>query len=146
MKQILIFILLLLASIRAGAQNVTYTYDNAGNRTERTVGSVVKSSQAIESQQIQTTLPNPVAQKDITVYPNPTQGHFTVDISNISHNNLKGEAYLFDAKGRLLDKKSIHSHGTHKKLEFNLTHHSAGTYLLNIRMGENTFTWKVIKK
>ena len=146
MKNILIFILLLLSAVCVSAQNVTYTYDNAGNRTARTVSGTLKSSQAVEAQQTVTALPNLITEKDITVYPNPTQGHFTVDISNVHHDNLKGEAILFDMNGRLIEKKSIHSHSGQKRMEFHINHKSPGTYLLRLHIEENTFTWKIIKK
>jgi len=141
----LILIPLLLATMSIKAQNAAYTYDNAGNRTARTTV-VLKSYQIVDNQQTITEIPNPVSEKDILVYPNPTQGHFTVDITNVTHDNLKGEANLFDANGKLLDKKNIHSHSAHKKLNFDLTHKARGTYLLNVSMGDNTFTWKIIKK
>ena len=138
-------ILLALATVSISAQNVAYTYDNAGNRTARTVGAA-KAPQTTEVQQTVTALTNPVTEKDISVYPNPTQGHFTVNISNISHENMKGEVILYDMSGKLLEKKNIHSHAVDKKLTFNISHKSQGTYTLNIRIGENTFTRKIIKK
>ena len=146
-KKQLIFIPLLFAATGMNAQTVAYTYDNAGSRTGRTIqGAPAKSPQATEAKKTVTALPEPVADSDILVYPNPTSGHLTMDIVNPAHENLKGEVYLFDMKGRLLKKKSIHSHSEHKKLDFNISHQAAGTYLLNIRIGENTFTRKIIKK
>jgi len=145
MKNTLIGILLLIATMSVAAQNVTYVYDNAGNRTARTVTVQAKLSQTIETQQVVTDIPEVITQKDFLVYPNPTQGHFSVEIGNLPH-DTKGEAYLFDAKGRILEKKSIHSHSMHKKLDFNITHQAAGMYILNVRIGESTFTWKIIKK
>jgi len=147
--KVFILILILFSAVSTFSQTVSYTYDKSGNRTVRTVNAVAKSSQApqvIEKQQTVTALSNPVTEKDISIYPNPTQGHFTVDISNIFHEDLKGEAYLFDTNGRLIEKKGIHSHHLHKKLNFNLNHKVAGVYILNIRLEENTFTWKIIKK
>lgn len=147
-----ICVLMLFSTMTVFSQTVSYTYDDVGNRRERFVsipcGSFRSSETAQAPSELETVtaLPNLVAEKDILVYPNPTQGHFAVDISNIYHENLKGDAYLYDMKGKLMEKKSIHSHSVHKKLSFNLTHHAAGTYLLNLRIGENTFTWKIIKK
>ena len=145
-----ICVLLLYSTVSVFSQTVSYTYDNAGNRTARVIdspGGSFRSSEALRvpsELETVTAIPNLVTEKDILVYPNPTQGHFAVDISNIYHENLKGDAYLYDMKGKLLEKKGIHSHSGHKKLGFNLTHHAAGTYLLNVRVGENIFTWKII--
>ena len=137
-----ICVLLLYSTVSVFSQTVSYTYDNAGNRITRQASSFRSS----KVQETATALPKVITEKDFSIYPNPTQGHFTVDISNISHDNLQGEAYLFDTNGRLIEKKSIHSHSTHKKLNFNLSHKSAGIYILNIRLEGNTFTWKIIKK
>jgi len=146
MRIISFVILFVLTTLSISAQNVVYAYDNAGNRTARNAGATVKAPQMIETQQTAMAILNTVSEKDISVYPNPTQGHFTMDISNLSHSNLVGDAYLYDTNGRLLEKKSLHSHSTHKKLNFNLSHKSLGTYILNLRIGENSFTWKVVKK
>jgi len=140
-----ICILILFSAAPVFSQTVTYSYDAAGNRTAKTA-TVAKAPQAPNELQTVTDIPNVVTGKDILVYPNPTQGHFTVDIANLSHENLKGEAYLYDTNGRLIEKKSIHSHSVHKKLGFDLTHKATGTYILRLRIGENTFTWKIIKK
>lgn len=146
-KKEMICVPLLFTAMGISAQDLVYTYDNAGNRTGRTT-TIFRSSEAeaVEEKQEITALPELTAEKDILVYPNPTQGHFVVDIENLSRENLKGDALLFDMNGKLLAKKNIHSHSEHKKLDFNISHYPAGTYILNIRIGENTFTWKIIKK
>ncbi|MCL2651852.1 MAG: T9SS type A sorting domain-containing protein [Candidatus Azobacteroides sp.] len=141
-------VLMLLSTLSVFSQTVNYTYDAAGNRTARTVTVVAKAPQApLTTNEVEsvTELSNVITEKDFLVYPNPTQGHFTVEINNMPH-DMKGEAYLYDSNGRLIEKKSIHSHHSHNKLNFNISHKSAGMYILNIRLNENTFTWKIIKK
>jgi len=150
MKDTLICILLLLAVMTVKAQTVNYTYDDAGNRTGRIISSAFRSSpapssQAPEEEKTATALPEVITEKDFLIYPNPTYGHFTVEIHYLSH-DMKGEAYLYDSNGRLVEEKKIHSHHLHTKLDFNLSHKSEGMYILNIHLGENTFTWKIIKK
>jgi len=150
MKNALIFILLLFTAMNVCAQNVSYAYDAAGNCTARVVnsGGSLRSSEALlepsESEAV-TALPDLVTEKDFSVYPNPTSGHFTVEINHLPH-DMKGEAYLHDSNGRIVEKKSIHSHHLHKKLDFNISHKSAGMYVLNIRLENSSFTWKIIKK
>ena len=150
MKNTLICILLLLAVMNGKAQSVSYTYDNDGNCTARVIppafrASLAPSSQAPEEEKTGTALPDVITEKDFLIYPNPTHGHFTVEIHYLSH-DMKGEAYLYDSNGRLVEEKKIHSHHLHTKLDFNLSHKSEGMYILNIHLGENTFTWKIIKK
>ena len=141
-------VLMLLSTLPVFSQTLNYTYDVAGNRTARTIMSVAKAPQAPQvTKELETVteLSNVITEKDFLVYPNPTQGHFTVEINNMPH-DMKGEAYLYDSNGRFIEKKSIHSHHLHNKLNFNISHKSAGMYVLNIRLEENTFTWKIVKK
>jgi len=76
MKNGLICILLLLAAMNISAQSVTYTYDNSGNRTERIV-TLLKSSAAPKEA---TALSDLIAEKAVSIYPNPTQGILSVEI------------------------------------------------------------------
>jgi len=156
MKNALTFIVLLLfAAMSVCAQNVTYTYDDAGNRTARKAPSqlqqvsqappVSQEQQLTEEEKELTALPDLITEKDFSIYPNPTSGHFTVEINHLPH-DMKGEAYLHDSNGRIIEKKSIHSHHLHKKLDFNISHKSAGMYILNIQLENSAFRWKIIKK
>ena len=146
-----ICILLLFSTMSVFSQTVSYTYDASGNCKARIVdsGGSFRSAEALqessESEAV-TALPDLVTEKDFSVYPNPTTGHFTVEINHLPH-DMKGEVYLHDSNGRLVEKKSIHSQHLHKKLDFNISHKSAGMYVLNIRLENNSaFTWKIIKK
>ena len=104
-----------------------------------------QEEQTPEEEKTVTALPDVVTEKDFLIYPNPTYGHFTLEINHLPH-DMKGEAYLLDSNGRLIETKSIHSHHLHKKLEFNLSHKTAGVYMLNIHLENSAFTWKIIKK
>ena len=147
MRNFLISILLLLATMGMSAQSVTYAYDNAGNRTGRalTAAKAPQTPQTPEEVQSLTELPELLAKKDFVIYPNPTDGIFTVATGD-THQNLEGEACLYDMSGRLVEKQTIHSNHSHKKWDFNLTHQAAGVYILNIHLGESSFTWQIIKK
>ena len=144
MRNFFITILLLSAAAGMRAQSVTYAYDNAGNRTARTV-STAKAPQAPEEMQSLTSLPELLAKSDFTLYPNPTDGIFTVITGDIPQ-NLEGEACLYDMSGRLLEKQAIHSSDSHQKWDFNLSHQTAGVYILHLRLGESSLTWPIIKK
>jgi len=144
-----ISLLILFSTIPVLSQTVSYTYDDAGNRTARTVAPAkapqAPQPQVPEEEKTQTALPDIITESDFLIYPNPTQGHFTVEINNLPH-DMKGEACLYDSNGRIVEKRNIHSHNLHDKLDFNLSHKSAGMYILNIRLEDSTFAWKIIKK
>jgi hypothetical protein len=80
---------------------------------------------------------------DIRIYPNPTEGRLAVKIDNIPDEEITGEIYLLDMNGRLLEKRSISSE---RKFDFDLSREVAGVYILNIHLGEEVSTWKIIKK
>ena len=147
----IICILILFSTVSVFSQTVSYTYDASGNCLAARVvypGGSFRSSDALQEpneSEAATALPEVITEKDFSIYPNPTHGHFTVEIHYLSH-DMKGEVYLYDSNGRLVEEKKIHSHHLHTKLDFNLSHKSEGMYILNIHLGENTFTWKIIKK
>jgi hypothetical protein len=80
---------------------------------------------------------------EIRIYPNPTEGRFAVQIDNVPDEEIAGEIYLMDMKGRLLERKKI---SLERKLDFDLSREVAGVYILNIQLGEEISTWKIIKK
>ena len=137
MRKNLIGILLLLAAMNISAQSVTYAYDNAGNRTARTV-TLNKSPQA---QETVTALPDLIAEKAIVIYPNPTKGILSVEIKDYT-DQLQAEFRLMDMSGKTISsKKAVSGYQT-----FDLSHQAAGVYLLHIRINGESVVWKVIKE
>lgn len=128
--------------IKTKAQNsVVYAYDNAGNRTERTV--VLTKSVQGESNNSEY-FKEELGKQVVKIYPNPTDGLFTVEIINVSDSaQVSGKLYLYDMTGQLLKKEEINSE---KKIEFDLSKNADGVYLLKIQMKELESTWKIIKK
>ncbi len=129
-------------AIEAKAQNsVVYAYDNAGNRTERTV--VLTKSVQGESNNSEY-FKEELGKQVVKIYPNPTDGLLSVEIINISDSDkVSGKLYLYDMTGQLLKKEEINSE---KKIEFDLSKNVDGVYLLKIQMKEIESTWKIIKK
>ena len=79
MKNFLVTVFLLLTPILLVGQNtIKYSYDAAGNRTERTIILATKSA-IVQSDTIFT---DQLAERDIKIYPNPTDGFLKVEIGN----------------------------------------------------------------
>lgn len=137
MKKTLIALLLLATTMSIGAQNLTYTYDNAGNRTTR-VSASNKSPQAPETV---TALPETIAEKAIVIYPNPTDGILSVDIKDYT-NEVQAEFRLTDLSGRtIIDRKASSGRQT-----LDLSRQATGIYLLHIRINGESIVRKIIKK
>jgi hypothetical protein len=139
MKQLLLF-LLLSAGIALSAQNVTYTYDAAGNRTQRVI---TLSSKSLPSQSLNaaTPLEDLVAERKVKIYPNPTKGMLAVEVDNLE-GDVKGEFSIHNAAGSLIKKQKTVS----GKATFDLTSQPTGVYFLRIRLGDEVNTWKIIKE
>jgi YD repeat-containing protein len=132
--------LLLCVAISLPAQNVTYQYDNAGNRTERVVN-LSSSSAALRSSEETTALEDVIAKQEIKIYPNPTQGMLAVEIINFS-SDIQADFLLADMSGKIIDRRRA----TSGYLTFNLSNHPAGIYLLRMSINGETNTWKIIKE
>ncbi|TLX71962.1 T9SS type A sorting domain-containing protein [Labilibacter sediminis] len=71
--------------------------------------------------------------KEITLYPNPCAGNFTIDLE--SYTNQKVQITIFDISGRLI--KSISIQGGNK-IPVSLKNIAEGTYLIKV-IGENNY-------
>ena len=143
------YILLLLSGIVSSvfSQNIIqYTYDADGNMESRyTV--TLRSARINEQGQIDEVEPETkenfsikLNDKQITIYPNPTQGEICVKIVSL---NPEEENFirLFEPSGHLIETRKIESERTYLKISGN-----PGIYLLNIHLGADISKWKIIKQ
>ena len=134
-----ISLFLSIISISLFADRVVYTYDASGN--------MIQSQRQIRLRDAgngsdQDTVPmcETLSFHNITIYPNPTKGRFSVEItgteipenSSITLHNLQGGI--------------IYSNNAPDQLnEIDLTPQPDGLYILTIKIDSETSTWKVIK-
>jgi len=152
-QQIIAFILVTIgiffvnAPLSYAQGEITYTYDAAGNRLGRTIMmSPVRQARAIDTmEEAESGTTEPIAYMDIidktaiTIYPNPTQGHLTIDIDNIPE---ESSIRIYDMNGKILLQKSNIENST----EIDLSSQSSGSYILRIDLSGKTSTWKIIKQ
>lgn len=141
MRPILLATCLLMCLLSARAQeSVSYSYDNAGNRTTRTI---VLSNAATRSM-LQDEAPKPYVEKtvsgQITIYPNPTQGALTLEITGME--TIDGQAAIYDLSGSLLYQTDVSA----ETQRFDLSSYANGVYILRLVMQGKTRNWKIIKK
>jgi hypothetical protein len=129
-------------------QKISYSYDDNGNRTGRTLfvaqlkpGSVqfpvANSKNKLEEYQIEK-----LTQGELTtlVYPNPNKGLIKIDIAYMPLNSIT-EARLYALSGiELMVKKNFGSY-----YEMDISRLKDGIYILRIKVNEKIFDWKVIK-
>ena len=122
-------------------QIIQYAYDNAGNRTERIIQMNTSPSFAPESLRSATVLTDLIAEKAVKIYPNPTQGLLSVEISNFNPDS-QVEFYLADMSGQtILTRKAASGYQS-----FDLSRQAPGFYLLRISINGESAVWKIIKE
>lgn len=122
-------------SLPANTCGIVYTYDAAGNRTQRAY--VCNNGGGIAPVFTENT--SEVIQQVTELYPNPTTGRFTVLFTRELKN---APVILYDINGKELQR----SKRSGNQLLFDLTPYAAGVYLLRIEDEKNLITFKVVKK
>ena len=132
---------ILFYNILIAQTNVCYTYDKAGNRTNRTIclKSEEASSDSVSIAKIPIT--ENLGEMVITLYPNPTKGQLMVQITHMPDNTM-GEITLYDLSGRLVTVQNTVNENT----MLDLSVQPLGIYVLRIRVGGKVSEWKVIKE
>jgi hypothetical protein len=77
------------------------------------------------------------------VYPNPSSGRFAVTYQ--LNTGQKMQVQIIDTKGRIVNEFSKTAGGFLEKLNIDLSHQSAGVYIISIRSGDEHFTTKLYK-
>ncbi|QES88699.1 T9SS type A sorting domain-containing protein [Rhizosphaericola mali] len=123
-------------SLPANTCGVVYSYDAAGNRTER---KYICNNGSLGNTQMKNTINFSNIQKVTRLYPNPTSGRITVEFTNALNN---ASIILTDMSGRTL--QSTIKSGA--QISLDLSSYPSGMYILQIKDNQTLFTQKVIKK
>lgn len=144
------FFLLLIGSFNSyGISDTTFvfSYDESGNRTDRvieidltksaeiTASSSLTEEDTNEEQLIEVELAN----LDIRIYPNPTQGVLKVEIPEIG--DINPTLTVFNMQGKQLINKTI----SNQVSTINLSNQPSGMYLMKLINGQESLEWKIIK-
>lgn len=79
-------------------------------------------------------------QNDFKLYPNPSNGNFTMDLSNLKTNNVS--ISIYDVSGREIYKK--HNNIDDNKININLTNVTTGLYYVSIITNSQVITKKIV--
>ncbi len=134
-KIILILALFLIAFSESYSGTYTFSYDNAGNRTNR---NFAVDRIPVENDSINNIV---LEQHQVNVYPNPAKDYIQVDISSISSENIIS-VQLLDLKGTELFKKE----NVTGPFQVEMGNFTAGMYFLNIQIDDRRIVWKVVKE
>jgi hypothetical protein len=82
---------------------------------------------------------------EINVYPNPTQGLFTLEIAALKPKEIQYE--ILDNMGKSLVSRTMNvSKGNNQISIDDVEHLAAGIYFLRLKEGQNVFFKKIIKQ
>ena len=137
-RLIFLSLFICICTLAVYADRVRYSYDAAGNRTESHLVPVRGNGKG----QANDTLPrhDRLAHYSITIYPNPTDGKFSVEITGIETLE-NGSITLFNMQGGIVYSNT----DPDATNDIDLTQSPDGMYLLVIRLDGETSIWKVIK-
>ena len=148
----ILLLLLAVAAVPCLAQQtgtVSFNYDANGNRTARTI-SFVESRGGSDTQgdpnaELATPMlasaTDELAGLRLTLYPNPTEGRFSVGVGNAVE-GTRLQAVLYTSAGTVVSCQALSG----ERIDFDLSGHAAGIYVLRIEAGGEARIWKVIKK
>jgi hypothetical protein len=146
-KRTLILLLLLgglLSSYSVYAQNtVKFTYDECGNRIKRSMQlrKVEENSKNVESQNEYVSYANDsIGAVAVSLFPNPTEGRVMVSFSENANATI--DATLTTIGGSVIERQRF----VGNQHEFDLSSQPAGIYLLKLIFGNETRTWKIVKR
>ncbi len=119
---------------------MVYTYDDAGNRTQRQYLcnnslNAVTPGKLVVDKEAETSLVRQVP----TLYPNPTTGQFAVGFTKPLN---QAQITLTDAGGRVLLQRKVSGN----RVDFDVSRFAAGVYQLQINDGGNIIVQKVVKQ
>lgn len=137
MKQKLL-LLLSVFLLSANADTVSFSYDSAGNRVKREIIVEKKSAPSHAGTEYFSEI---ISEKEIKIYPNPTEGVLKIDICGYEDSDNCGLS-VYSMSGQLIQIVQAISCVT----EIDITPHPNGVYILLIMLNGEESTWKIIKK
>jgi len=149
MKKIfLLFVMLVAVFTITSAQSlppmtcgVVYSYDDAGNRTQRQYlcnnsPDAVTPGKLVVVKEAETSL---LVKQISTLYPNPTTGQFVIGFTKPLN---QAQITLTDAAGRVLLQKRMSGNS----VSFDVSRFAAGVFQLQINDGGNLIIQRVVKQ
>jgi hypothetical protein len=143
MKKTLSLYMLLVASIHGYSQVIYYGYDNAGNRTKRSINVIPLKSTAenADDEKADQEISEPTDENIITVYPNPVKEFLMIEIKGLSAEQ-EASIYMYGITGELITR--IETHEVLTTVSF--AELARGTYIMLIHYGKDRREWKIIRE
>jgi len=126
-------------TVTAQTYKTTFSYDADGNMTSRQTIVLTQPKVAVVEEEIEVKSAY-IGEQQISIYPNPTRGQVILEISLLDA-AIESSFFLYDSAGQLIENRRIEGEKTAIEIRG-----EPGLYILDIRLGENTSQWKIIKQ
>lgn len=137
MKRVNVFLFFVLFSLSLSAQKkVMYAYDAAGNRIKKEI--LFEQSQS-KSQVVACS--DMLDEKEIKIYPNPTEGELRVEIFN-ELKKTEGIVTVHGNNGAMIYTTPI----INGSASLDISSCPNGLYILHVKIGDSVSSWKIIKR
>ena len=137
-RSIIFSLLLLMTGTIAQADSISYSYDANGNRVTLLNNGMNRSNPTDETERKPSS--ESLGQHRITIYPNPTDGRISVEITGTG--SLEESAItVYGIMGNMVYNDSE----IDVENEIDLTTCPDGMYILVIKIGSDIGIWKIIK-
>lgn len=124
--------------LSASADTVLFSYDSAGNRVKREIVIEKKSAPSNDGADCFSDM---LSEKEIKIYPNPTEGLLKVEISG--YEDLDDCRFsIYNMSGQQIWTSYVRSPLT----EVDITSRPNGMYIFLIALNGEESTWKIIKR
>lgn len=137
MKRVNVFLFFVIFSLSLSAQKkVMYAYDAAGNRIKKEI--LFEQSQS-KSQIV--AYSDMLDEKEIKIYPNPTEGELRVEIFN-ELKKTEGIVTVHGNNGAMIYTTPI----INGSASLDISSCPNGLYILHVKIGDSVSSWKIIKR
>lgn len=140
---------LVFIGVKSQTYDYSYTYDDAGNRTSRTItipdatGASLLNEETGDLQESREVVPvtDRLLDKQIRLYPNPTRGELVLQITPFDGEDPV-QVLVYDINGKLVHEQQILFEYT--SLDF--TDFKPGNYILKLKTDHSENSYLIIKK
>ena len=136
MKRVNVFFFVIFSLSLSAQKKVMYVYDAAGNRIKREI--LFEQSQS-KSQVV--AYSDMLDEKEIKIYPNPTEGELRVEIFN-ELKKTEGIVTVHGNNGAMIYTTPI----INGSASLDISSCPNGLYILHVKIGDCVLSWKIIKR
>ena len=115
------------------AKNANGTANNSNGTLSKTAISCSSAKMANDTDSL----------AEIKLYPNPNDGKFTLSMNKQMAS--KASYVIYDVTGKLIQSKQLDDKEMHSDIEIDISNFPSGIYMVNITLGNQEFSKKIIK-